>query len=364
MKDMAIIFTNFITMGLLFGTIIILAYKSKSISRSVSQYQLFFSFFLLIIGTFFDTLFHIGFNPLFDTYGEYITLMFFPLIIFSIFTYSLNKELEKRKRSEIELQHQNERYQVVNKQLTESNEKIQKINEALSKTNMELDSFVYRVSHDLRAPICTSLGLTDLSIRSADINEIKHYLNLQETSLKRLDQFIVDILDYSKNMHEQIVPQLIDFNQLIDSAFQDYNTAHTHTIKLIKNIDAQIPFYNDLLRLKIIFNNLISNAIKFQKQGDYGQFIEINIHTTVEKAAIVIRDNGIGIPDKFLEKVFKIFFRVSNNNSGSGLGLYIVYDSVTKIQGTINLSSNLNEGTVISISIPNCGRQEINLRKQ
>lgn len=354
MNTMIFVFTNFITIGLLIGTIIVLAYKSKFyLPKSVSQYQLFFSFFLLIVGTGFDTLDHLGYSKLFDTYGEYINLLFFPLIIFSIFTYSLNRELEKRKRSEIQLQLQNDEYLRINIQLSESNEQIRIINEALSKTNMELDSFVYRVSHDLRAPICTAMGLTDLSMRSVDMPEIKHYLNLQETSLKRLDQFITDILDYSKNMHEEIVPRQIDFNPLIDSAFHDYQSANTAQIKLVKNIDAAVPFYSDLLRLKIIFNNLISNAIKFQKEGDYNQQVEINIQTSVENARIIIRDNGIGIPDKFKEKVFKIFFRASSKNTGSGLGLYIVYNSLQKINGTIKLFSEPNEGTTIEISIPN-----------
>lgn len=354
MDTMIFVCTNFITIGFLIGTILVLAYKSKFyLPKSVSQYQLFFSFFLLIIGTTFDTLDHLGYSGLFDTYGEYINLLFFPLIIFSIFTYSLNRELEKRKRSEIQLQLQNEEYLTINAQLSESNEKIRIINEALSKTNMELDSFVYRVSHDLRAPICTAMGLTDLSIRSVDIGEIKHYLNLQETSLKRLDQFITDILDYSKNMHEEIVPRQIDFNQLIDSAFHDYQSVNTLPINVIKNIDAKIPFYSDLLRLKIIFNNLISNAIKFQKEGDYNQYVEITVHTSAEKALITIRDNGIGIPEKFQEHVFKIFFRAAARNTGSGLGLYIVYNSLQKINGSIKLSSEPNEGTTIEISIPN-----------
>lgn len=351
---MLIIITNLITIGLLISTILILIFKWKiHTKKSWAQFQLLFSFVLLIIGTSADTLFHLGYSSLFDTYGEYINLAFFPIIIFSIFTFLLNRELEKRKQSEKQLQHQNEDYLRMNTMLLESNEEIRKINNALTKTNMDLDSFVYRVSHDLRAPICTSMGLVDLSIESTDIKEIKHYLGLQETSLKRLDQFIRDILDYSKNTHLELVPQIIDFNELIDSAFLDYRNPKMENIGLVKKLNTTIGFSNNLFRLKIIFNNLISNAIKFQHEGVSKHLIEVSVNTTHEHATIIIRDNGIGIRDDFQKDVFKIFFRGASKNTGSGLGLYIVNDCIQKINGTIKLTSTYHEGTTIQIIIPN-----------
>ena len=351
---MMIIITNLITIALLISTIIVLVFKLKiHAKKSWSQFQLVFSFILLIVGTTSDTLFHLGYGELFDTYGEYINLAFFPIIIFSIFTFLLNRELEKRKQSEIQLKLQNEDYLRMNKMLLESNEEIRKINNALTKTNMELDSFVYRVSHDLRAPICTSMGLVDLAIGSADIKEIKHYLSLQETSLKRLDQFIRDILDYSKNIHLELIPQIIDFNELIDAAFQDYKNPKVENIELVKKLDTTIPFRNNLFRLKIIFNNLISNAVKFQNEGELKHLIEVCVTTTSENVTISIRDNGIGIQDKFQKDVFKIFFRGTSKNTGSGLGLYIVNDCIQKINGTIELTSSYKEGTTFQIIIPN-----------
>jgi signal transduction histidine kinase len=351
---MMIVITNIVTIILLLGTILVLAYKFKMHgSKSWSQLQLFFSFMLLIIGTVSDTLYHLGYGILFDTYGEYINLSFFPIIIFSIFTFLLNRELEKKKQSEVQLQHQNEEYFRMNKMLLESNEEIRKINEALKKTNMELDSFVYRVSHDLRSPISTSMGLIDLSIESTDMKEIKHYLSLQETSLKRLDQFIKDILDYSKNIHLELVSQVVDFNELIDTAFLDYRNPDAGNIELIKELDVAVPFSNNVFRMRIIFNNLISNAIKFQNEGQTDHRIEVRVHTTPEAAHISIRDNGIGIQDKFQKDVFKIFFRAASKHTGSGLGLYIVNDCIQKINGSIELTSNYKEGTTMLIVIPN-----------
>lgn len=351
---MEIIYTNSVTILFLLGTILVLLQKSRANhSITLSKYQLLFSFFILIVGTVFDSLYHLGYGELFDTYGEYLCLLFFPLIIFSILTYLLGKELERRVISEHQLQDQNVAYVNINKKLAEGNEKYQIINDALSKKNMELDSFVYRVSHDLRAPICTAMGLTNLSQTSNDINEIKSYLSLQEKSLSRLDHFIRDILDYSKNNHTDNPPSIIDFNELVDSAFQDYQTASFTNVSLIKKFDVSTVFYSDPLRLKIIFNNLISNAIKFQRKEETNKYVEVTVHSTMDHVTIIVKDNGTGIHDEFKKDVFKIFFRATNINSGSGLGLYIVNDCVNKLNGQIELQSQYNVGTSIMITLPN-----------
>lgn len=330
---MEIVVANLFTILFLLGTIITLSIKLNAVKKiSFYQYQLLFSFLFLIIGTCSDTFYHLGYGNLFDTYGEYINLLFFPLIIFSFFTFTLNKELEKRKDSEKQLQLQNE---------------------ALLKSNAELDSFVYRVSHDLRSPICTAMGLINISKKTDSIEEIKQYLLLQENGLKRLDQFIINILDYSKNIHSSITPQIIDFDSLIDTALTDYKSDNKINIHIIKNFHIDYPFCNDLVRIKIIINNLISNAIKFQRTNEENPFIEINIQTNITNAIITIRDNGIGIHDDFKKDIYKMFFRATSSNTGSGLGLYIVHDSIQKLNAKIDFTSNNNQGTTFTIEIPN-----------
>ncbi|MFN8415900.1 MAG: HAMP domain-containing sensor histidine kinase [Cytophagaceae bacterium] len=330
---MEIIIANLFTIIFLIGTIIILILKLNSGKKiSFYQYQLIFSFIFLIVGTASDSLYHLGYGSTFDTYGEYINLLFFPMTIFSFFTFTLNKELEKRKESERQLQLQNE---------------------ALLKSNTELDSFVYRVSHDLRSPICTAMGLINLSKKSDSIQEVQQYLLLQENGLKRLDQFIINILDYSKNIHTSVAPEKIDFDSLIDTALSDYQSENKNQIRVIKNFMLDYPFSNDLVRVKIIINNLISNAIKFQRPNEENPFIEINIRTNISNAIITIRDNGIGIHDDFKKDIYKMFFRANSTNTGSGLGLYIVHDSIQKLNAKIDFTSINNQGTTFTIDIPN-----------
>lgn len=345
---------NITTIGFLIGTVITLWIKfSAHKKKSVSQYLLIFSFCLLIVGTFADTLHHLGFEDFFDIYGEYINLWFFPLIIFSIFSYTLKKELGRRKQSEQQLQRQNLLFQNINLELSERNDEIKKINEALSKSNMEMDSFVYRVTHDLRAPLCSALGLINLSKQSDNLNDMKGYLDLQESSLKRMDQFIRDILDYSINAHSDLAFEVIDFEGLVGDAFRDYGIPNQKLPRVAKDLKLDYTFCSDPVRLKIVFNNLIANAIKFQRESEEHKLIEVLIQTTRNVALISIKDNGIGFQEKYKKEVFNIFFRANDQTIGSGLGLYIVKDCIEKLGGSVNLISQFGVGTTITITIPN-----------
>ncbi|MDA9089869.1 HAMP domain-containing histidine kinase, partial [Maribacter arcticus] len=100
-------------------------------------------------------------------------------------------------------------------------------------------------------------------------------------------------------------------------------------------------------------NNLISNAIKYQDKNKTNHFINISIATDNKKVTIVIEDNGIGISEKHLDKIFHMFHRVTSLSTGSGMGLYIVKETVEKLKGSIDVASELEKGTKFNIKIPN-----------
>ncbi len=237
-------------------------------------------------------------------------------------------------------------------------EKIRKANEELSKANSELDRFVYSVSHDLRAPISSLLGLIQLARMTDDISQIQEYLSLQEKSIRRLDNFIKDILDYSRNARLDIQPENIQFQELIENCFEQYNYMENskHISKLVE-IKSKIPFYSDKSRLNIIFNNLLSNAIKYANMRQQKPFIKVKIEVTRKQAKVSIQDNGIGIHKNHLDKVFNMFYRANDMLAGSGLGLYIVKEAINKLGGEISLESELGKGTKIYFVIPNLKNQ-------
>ena len=233
-------------------------------------------------------------------------------------------------------------------------EKLRKTNDELSKANSELDRFVYSVSHDLRAPISSLLGLIQLSRMTDKIDEIKEYMSLQEKSIKRLDNFIKDILDYSRNARLEFIPEIISFEEIIENCFEQHSHMPNATsiVKTI-NIEEKAAFYSDRSRLSIVLNNLLSNSIKYANPRQSQSFIKILVNIQAKEVVVEIEDNGIGIGKDHISKIFNMFYRANDSLAGSGLGLYIVRETVLKLGGDIRVESELGKGTRISFNIPN-----------
>jgi signal transduction histidine kinase len=230
--------------------------------------------------------------------------------------------------------------------------KLKKQFKVLQKTNHELDRFVYSASHDLRAPLSSILGLINISRREGVSETQKQYLQMMEASVSRLDVFIKKILDYSKNARTDITLDPIDFKAVIDEAYERAKLVEP-ALQLNLVIEGNGVIYSDKSRVEIIFDNLLSNAIKFQDRSKDSSRIDITINLTDERAAITFSDNGIGIEEKYLPKVFDMFFRATEKGIGSGLGLYIVKETMRKLKGTISVKSAFASFTTFEMVIPN-----------
>jgi signal transduction histidine kinase len=119
------------------------------------------------------------------------------------------------------------------------------------------------------------------------------------------------------------------------------------------DIQQPVEFYSDSFRLSVILDNLISNAVKYQKQTELNPVVKIRVAVTTQKAAIEIEDNGIGILEQHLNNIFKMFFRSSNNVTGLGIGLHIVKEALTRLGGDITVTSSYGVGTIFKITVPN-----------
>jgi PAS domain S-box-containing protein len=225
----------------------------------------------------------------------------------------------------------------------------------LRKINFELDSFVYHSSHDLRAPLCSLTGLLNLIKLEKDPFLKDRCIEEAQKSIKRLDVFISDLTDLSRNSRINIKHEKINFTKIINSTFEHLKYMHlADKISVNLNIRETQEFYSDKKRLKIIFMNLISNAIKYQSRKDSAlPHIKIDIQTDKENAVISVVDNGIGIEDQYQNKIFDMFFRASENSIGSGLGLYIVKQILEKMEAAIELKSELDKGSEFKITLPN-----------
>jgi len=235
----------------------------------------------------------------------------------------------------------------------EAEDLLKRQNEELVKINAELDRFVYSASHDLRAPLMSVKGLLNMIKVDADKGKLEMYLGLIEGSINKLDNFITDIIHYSRNSRMDIMPSKIDFHDLVKESIESLKYMQdAEKVKSIVLIKDAFPFYSDHSRLLIIFNNIISNAVRYHDKWK-DSFLRIEINLFDEKAEIQFTDNGVGIAEEFLDKIFKMFFRASYDSKGSGLGLYIVKSTVEKLNGKVSVKSKLGEGTSFLIEIPN-----------
>ncbi len=225
-------------------------------------------------------------------------------------------------------------------------------NEELNKINEELDHFVYRTSHNLRAPITSIMGLIRLMNTDDRSETDKKYFDLILKSIVKMDDTIKEINNYSKNNRTEVIKKTILLDDLIEDALDDLQFYKDKlNLQVIKEYDKDFSFISDPQRIEMIFSNLLSNAIKYSHPRR--ELTKITISATREKGRInfTVADNGIGIGQEHLEKIFQMFYRATDRETGSGLGLYIVREAIHKLGGEINIQSQLNEGTSIKFYI-------------
>jgi signal transduction histidine kinase len=235
-------------------------------------------------------------------------------------------------------------------------ETLRKQNEELVKINKELDSLVYRMSHDLRSPLSSILGLTGLSKIEGHLSEenAKNYFELIEANVLRLDSTLSEIMDYYRNAKMVLKTEEIALEKLIYKSLD--------TLKYMKGFDSiemqiqiqqDAPMYSDEYRWSIIIRNLLSNSIKYTDDQKEKSFVSIVASVNQQDAVLCIEDNGIGIQAEYLSNIFDMFYRATEKSYGAGLGLYIVKEMVAKLDGEIQVNAFSGQGTVVTVTIPN-----------
>lgn len=232
-------------------------------------------------------------------------------------------------------------------------EEISDKNTQLAKTNEELDRFVYSASHDMRAPLSSLLGLINLCEKSADLAELKSYLGLMKGRINTMDGFIREITDYSRNSRSEITLENISLAEIIEETIQHLSYIDVQRkIRTIVTDSCNQNIRTDKNRFNVILNNLLSNAYRYHRYNQDDPFIEFTAEKKEGKIFITVRDNGYGIPEEHLQKVFNMFYRASEISEGSGLGLYIVKETLEKLGGSITVDSKIGVGSAFTFSIP------------
>lgn len=231
-------------------------------------------------------------------------------------------------------------------------EKLNRKVSELEKTNDELNRFVYSTSHDLRSPLASVMGILNLAKMENSVQDPNGYLGMIETCVNKMDTFIQKIIEYYKSIRVEQDYSKIDFTVLLEESIQLFKMQRPDIAYNII-VDQDGDFMNDSFRMSVIIDNLISNAVKYQKPSEPNPKVEVTVKSDDKKAIIKIEDNGVGILDNHLNNIFKMFFRSNNTVNGLGIGLYIVKEALTRIGGEISVHSRHGEGTAFYLEIPN-----------
>lgn len=224
-------------------------------------------------------------------------------------------------------------------------------NKELHQMNAELDRFVYSVSHDLSAPLKSILGLVTISRMSNSEKEHRQQFDLIEKSAHKLEGFISEVLDYSKNKRKEVLHEKVNLKVLSREIFDDlqFVTGFNEIELDFEQLNPETVI-SDSSRLKIILQNIFSNAIKFRRKNQ-PSYVKVSTRSNGSKVVVSIEDNGEGIRPEFQPKIFDMFFRGTDRSEGSGLGLYIAREAAKKINANISVKSTYGEGSVFNIEL-------------
>lgn len=226
-------------------------------------------------------------------------------------------------------------------------------NTQLQKAYDELDKFSYNVTHDMRGPIMSVLGAVNLAKQTDDIGEVREMLDMMEKAMMKFDHFIQSIHDYYSLKRGELNIHEIDFNAIATDLHDMFDiTGKMGKTKFDINVQQSEPFRSDEMSLKIVLNNLVANAFKYQRKGNEDKRVELTMRVEKGNATIEVKDNGIGIPESSLQYIFDMFYRATAEETGSGFGLYNAKDALNKINGQIEVQSTEGQGTTFTVTIP------------
>ncbi len=243
-------------------------------------------------------------------------------------------------------------YEAVNRiEALERETKIQtEKNQIIENKNEELDSFFYRVSHDLKGPITSLQGLHNLiSLEIKDPASLR-YFEMYRSQVNRMYNIVMSLIDLTQMKHMSGGKVKIDFSALINECISSYSYLDNFkNIRFIIEVD-DLDFHSEWAIINTILQNLIENAIKYSRPHD--PFVKIIVQQKNEFTQIDVTDNGQGIDETHQVRIFDMFFRASERTKGSGLGLYILKRAVERLNGTIELKSKLHKGSTFTVTLP------------
>lgn len=251
---------------------------------------------------------------------------------------------------------QKKQEQIIQKNVDELNQKNLELEKYIG-SNMQLENFAYLASHDLKTPIRTLVGFSQLLQRSAKDrlkNNELDYLRFIDSASKNMQDLIEDLLSYSRVNTKKQEHEEIDLSYLLNTIIEEIKPAINEKKAIIQRENLPEKIYGDKTQMRQLFQNLVINAIKFSKPETPPEVI-LSATEQQQSWKFSIKDNGIGIKPEYHEKIFLLFKRLHNSSEyeGTGIGLALCKKIVEKHLGKIWVESNENQGTTFHFTLHN-----------
>ncbi len=219
--------------------------------------------------------------------------------------------------------------------------------------NRELDRFFYSASHDLKVPLLDIKGAINSAMSEFDEERVLAYFEILKQRADKLDHFLQDVIDYARNSQTDLRLESVNIGQLLNAVIDNFTFIKgADKIRFIKDVPQNLEAEVDRVRLIIVLNNILSNSIKYHRLEQPEPFVRISARHEDGKLLLAIEDNGQGIEEDLLPKIFNMFFRGTNQSKGSGLGLYIVKETLDRMNGTIQVVSKYGAGSKFILKVP------------
>ncbi|SMG34095.1 hypothetical protein SAMN05661096_02216 [Marivirga sericea] len=223
----------------------------------------------------------------------------------------------------------------------------------IEKKNTELDSFFYRVSHDLKGPIASLLGLSDLVDKDIKDPDARHFFKMYDHQIRRLNMIVMELINITELNYRDIKLTPINFYEIVDNCISAYAyLPNYHKINFTVDIESNLYFKSEWYIINTILQNLIENSIKYVDEAKEEAEVKIKIFKSKDKIHIQVIDNGEGIEQEHQSKIFEMFYRASANGSGTGLGLFILKRAIERLKGEVLVKSEINIGSTFEVKIP------------
>jgi len=217
----------------------------------------------------------------------------------------------------------------------------------------ELEQILYKTVHNLKGPAASIQGLLQVAKQQVQDERALIYLNLLEDRTQFLERTLQELLNLSKIKNNHLQIDAISLEDLVFEIMDELAyVPGADEVQFKTGFNQSLPFYSDRNLLHSILINLIENAIKYRTTRRQSR-VNISGDISQNMLTLMITDNGIGIKPELRERVFDMFYRASENATGTGLGLYMVKKGVIRLGGKVKILTGEQGGTEFHLTIPN-----------